>query len=169
MLFLPAPRHLTGTMKQAVRDFRAGGGIVIEQRASWQWHDPNGGQEKAIHAFTSAIFSVAKTAPVQVFGGHEKMHAVSFASREGRRLTVSLSNDFAWVYTGRKPAPEKIAALTQTPPPCKGVEVVVRGRGVPREVFDAVSGKTLSVRRARGSVEIAVPDFEHMAVVVVRY
>ena len=169
VLFLPTPDHLTERMRAAVEDFRAGGGKVIGQQEGWQWHDPEGGQDQAVEAFMEALGPEADQAPVQVFGGPEKMHAVAFADRTGDCLTVSLTNEFTWVFTGRKPDPDKLAELTQTPPPCTGVKVTIRGRGAPKRVFNAVSGKALVAEARPDAVEIAVPEFHHMAVLVAEF
>jgi len=157
-------------MRAAVREFKANGGLVIEQQEPWQWHDPNGGHEQAIQAFTAALGDAAKSAPVQAFGGPEKMHAVSFLSRDAKRLTVSLANDFSWVYTGRAATRDgqkiDLTPYETPPPPCEGVRVVLRGHGTPKRVFDAVSGQELEAKKTADGVEMAVPDFEYMAVLV---
>lgn len=171
VLFVPPQEDVTERMRAAVGDFKANGGLVIEQRESWQWHDPNGGHEKALQAFMAAIGDEAKSAPVEAFGGPEKMHAASFLSRNGKRLTVSLANDFSWVYTGRAVTRDgkqiDLSPYETPPPPCTGVRVFIRGYGGPKRIFDAVSGRELAAQRRADGVEMAVPDFEYMAVLVV--
>jgi hypothetical protein len=170
VLFVPPQEDVTERMRAVVRGFRGEGGLVIEQQESWQWHDPNGGQDEAIRAFMAVIGDAAQGAPVQAFGGPEKMHAVSFLTRDGKRLTISLANDFSWVYTGtgvtRDGQKLDLSAYETPPPPCEGVRVVIRGYGTPKRIFDAVTGRELSGRRTADGLEIAVPDFEYMAVVV---
>jgi hypothetical protein len=103
--------------------------------------------------------------PVQVTGGPELMHAVAFDGEDG--LTVSLANEFDWVYTGHKPSEETLASLPGPPPACEGVTVVLRGIECPDALREVVSGTDLPVRRVDGRVEVDVPTFEHMAVVTV--
>jgi len=169
VLFLPAPNHLTPRMKAAVQDFAASGGTVVEQRESWQWHAPDGGQQQATEAFMEELSGLVDSAAVRVVGGPEKMHAVCFAHREADRLTIALANDFSWVYTGHAPDAAEVAELTKTPRPCRGVKIVVRRNEKPKRVFDAVGGSILPFETLQASVTIAVPEFEHMAVVVVEF
>jgi hypothetical protein len=167
VLFLPVADRLTPRMKAAVEAFQSSGGLVIEQREGWQWHAPDGGLERAATAFMAEASPQLAAAPVRVTGGPEKMHAVSFTARAGNRLTVALVNDFSWVYTGQKPDPERIAELTETPQPCRGVTIGIRSDWQPRRVFDAVSGKTLAVESRPQGLTIRVPDFDCLSVVVV--
>jgi len=160
VLFVPAPDDLTDEMRSAVEDFRNAGGTVIENRDEWRWHDPEG-QNAAMRSFLAEL---PAPPPVQVTGGPDLMHAVAFAGDEGG-LTVALANEFAWVYTGRKPDPEKLAELTTPPPPCEGVTVVLRGiDDCPNTVREVVSGEDLPVRRIGERVEVDLPPFQYMAV-----
>ncbi|MBN1342173.1 MAG: hypothetical protein JXQ73_05815 [Phycisphaerae bacterium] len=167
VLVLPAPDMLTEPMRKVVSDFKSSGGLVVENDPAWQWHDANGGQERAVDAFGRRIEPEAKLAPVRVSGGPERMHAVSFVNPSSNRLTVALTNDFSWVQTGRARSksgkPETPAAA---PPPCAGVRVWLCGRAVPRKVQEVVSGRSLTAKPLAGGIEIAVPDFDYLAVVV---
>jgi hypothetical protein len=78
---------------------------------------------------------------------------------------VSLANDFSWVYTGRRPQAEDLSEYTKAPPPCQGVKVLLRGMEPLGDVLEAVSRQTLEITVTDDGVEIAVPDFEYMAVV----
>ena len=167
VLFLPAPDMLTERMQQVVREFMSQGGLVVEQRESWQWYDPNGGQRKAIQLFLEEIAEASKKAPVQVYGGPEKLHSVPFVARTGNRLTVCLANDFSWVYTGNTPTQADFNR--KPPPPCTGVSIMLRGYGALNKVFDAVSGVALSAKNSENGIEISVPTFEYMAVIVVEF
>ena len=158
ILFLPYPDLLTEPMKRKIRDFQVRGGRVIEQRETWKWHDPNGGQETALQSFLKEIKSEADQAPIQVFGGPEKLHAVVYMSEVGNRITLALANEFSWVSLGQKP-----------PPPCTGVKIVLRDSVMPMAVFDAVRNLPLTPHPVTGGIEIAVPGFETLAVVVVEY
>jgi hypothetical protein len=164
VLFVLARDKLTDRMQVAVQDFRTNGGLVVEQLESWQWHDAKGGQERAICEFLGVIANAEKKAPVRVYGGPEKMHAVPYITRAGDQLTVCLANDFSWVYTGRKPSKQD---LKRKPPlPCAGVTIALHGYGTPKKVFDAVSGLSLCAKSMEDRIEISVPSFEYMSVIV---
>jgi len=164
VLFVPAPEDLTDRMRGVIEQFRAAGGTVIENRDEWLWHEPDG-RQAAIDAFLAEL---PDDPPVQVTGGPELMHAEAFASEDGERLTVSLANRFSWVYTGRRPDPERLEELTTPPPPCEGVTVLLRGlEAPPASVREVVRGRDLAVRRVGDHVEVDVPGFEYMAVLAV--
>ena len=166
VLFLPAPEHLTDRMRRVVDNFEAAGGLVIRQREEWAWHDP-AGLDAAVAGMMAALGDEVARAPVQASGGPPDMHVDSFVSPDGKRLTVSLSNEFTWLHTGRNPpAPED---LPKPPPDCEGVSVAIRGRGVPVRVFDAVTGDELQFRRIDGGVRVRIPTFGWMAVVVAEF
>jgi len=171
VLFLPAPDQLTDPMKAAVEAFKKRGGLVVAQRPQWEWHDEEG-HEKATAAFMTEIKSAAAESPVHVAGGNETMHAASFVGKKENRLTVALANDFSWVRTG-KPAQaqeaKEILEAARVPPPCKGVMVTLRGLGVPKKVTELVAGASLPWKDNGAAVEIAVPDFDAMAVVVAEF
>jgi len=169
VLFLPAADRLTPRMRAAVEAFQSRGGLVIEQREGWQWHAPDGGLERAAAAFMAEISPQLASAPLRVIGGPDKMHAVAYRHRTPDRLTIALANDFSWVYTGQTPAPEEIGELTETPPPCRGVTVVVRCDEQPKRAFDAVSGEALVVESQPQRLVIKVPDFDYLSVVVVEF
>ncbi len=193
VLFLPAAQHLTERMKRAVETFKAGGGLVVEQQPTWDWHRPETGMRDASAKLAAAIAPAAKLAPVQASGGPAKMHMVPFLSADGKRLTVSLVNDFSWVKTGRAedakpkkgkegkaPAGKSSSAegeneatigsgrRDEVPPPCRGVQVVVRLPGSGARVTDLVTGATLrSQPLSGGGFAISVPGFDIMSVLVV--
>ncbi|MBM3858141.1 MAG: hypothetical protein FJ395_00660 [Verrucomicrobia bacterium] len=182
VLFLPAPKDLTGTMRQNVAKFKAAGGLVIEQQPSWEWHDPNGGQEKATAEFLRAITGESVLVPVQALGGPPTMHCESYVAPDRKRLTVALVNDFSWVATGtqgnedqadeprQKRAPqsskrtESEPVKTKRPSPCQGVTVVLRVHAQPKQITNLMTGQTLTTRQAGNTWEVSVPDFPILAV-----
>ncbi len=172
VLFLPSTEFLTPGMRRAVERFRRAGGVVVEQKDAWGWHDPNGGQEEAVRAFLKTLAERTEPAPVQVFGGPEKLHAVAFAGQPNR-VTVSLANDFSWVWTGRLDKlpkdKQREVRSRRPPPPCRGVRVVLRGAGRPRKVFDAVSGRPLDFTFDGKTTTVRVPEFDCLAVVVAEF
>ena len=46
---------------------------------------------------------------------------------------------------------------------------MLRGYGALNKVFDAVSGVALSAKNSENGIEISVPTFEYMAVIVVEF
>ncbi|MCX7885994.1 MAG: hypothetical protein N3B01_01890 [Verrucomicrobiae bacterium] len=185
ILFLPSPKDLTDAMRRNVARFQAAGGLVVEQPPSWAWHDPKGGQEKAIAEFLKLIANEAARAPVQVFGGPETMHCEVFVTPDQKRWTVALVNDFSWVHTGTQGnedqvseprtkgariSPKERVVTAPRPGPCKGVTVKVRARTSPVRITDLVDGQTLTARPlAGGALEIAVPDFPIVAVLQLEF
>ena len=167
VLFLPAPGKLTVPMKAAVERFKATGGTVVDQQESWQWHVPQAGQQHAAKAFLNELAGASASVPSRVTGGPEKMHAGYFVHRDTGRLTIALTNDFSWVYTGRPPARKDVARLTKAPPPCQDVRILLQRHSQPAKVFDAVSGKRLNAKLSPDGLQIAVPDFEYLSLVVV--
>ncbi|MDO8540310.1 MAG: hypothetical protein Q7S40_07690 [Opitutaceae bacterium] len=191
VLFLPAAQHLTERMRQAVAAFEARGGLVVRQKPEWVWHQPVTGMKEGSAGFLSAIGSAVKEAPVQATGGPEKMHMVAFSTRDGKRLTISLVNDFSWVKTGaaaeprakggkaKTPAPKAKsksaegedeptigAANDKAPPPCRDVRVFVYGRGLPATAKDMVTGVVLQPEPVPGGFALRVPAFACMSVIV---
>ncbi len=171
VLFLPAPQLLTQRMRAAVASFKARGGLVVKNRPEWLWHDAKAGA-RATEEFMAVVSDAAKAAPVQAFGGPEKMHVVAFVSEDRKRLTVSLCNDFSWVYTGRRKTRDgktiDVSRFTKAPPPCRGVKVVLRGMDRPKRVVEGVSGRPLEARPGAHGLEIALPPFDSMAVVALK-
>jgi hypothetical protein len=116
VLFLPAPQHLTERMRAAVAAFERGGGRVVAQHPGWEWHRPDGGMAAGAAALRAELGPEADRAPVQARGGPETLHVVPYLSRDGRRLTVALVNDFSWVRTGRaEPRAAKGPAVARGP------------------------------------------------------
>ncbi len=166
VLVVPAPEHLTERMAEVIAEFEAAGGVAIRNRDEWAWHSPDG-QQAAIDSFIQALGDEPAKASVQATGGPADMHVDSYVNRAGDRLTVALCNEFTWVFTGRNPpAPED---LPKPPPDCEGVSVMVRDRGMPSRVFDAVTGEELGFTQVDGGVRVTVPTFGYMAVVVAEF
>lgn len=172
VLFLPVPGGLTEPMRKAVEKFRVSGGMVIEQRPEWAWHDPNGGRERAEKAFLHTMEEAARAVPVRVSGGPEKLHAVTFKNHKTGALVIALANDFSWVFTGSQTEAESLKKeerlrRTTPPPPCKGVTITLRLGDAPRKALEVVSGKTPTLRTSAGATEVEMPTFDSLAVVVI--
>jgi len=183
VLFLPSPEDLTDAMRQNVAKFKAAGGLVIEQQPSWAWHDPQGGQGKAMAEFLKAIAAESARSPVQAIGGPVAMHCETYATPDRKRLTVALVNDFSWVATGKQgnedqanepkgkneTKAEAEPATKNRPGPCQGVKVVLRGQPQPKQITNLVDGKTLMARKVGDALEISVPDFPITAVLQLEF
>lgn len=135
ILFLPAPQHLTPAMRAAIEGFRVRGGLVIEQQPTWAWHRPGDGMSQSGAALLAALGSARTSAPVEASGGTEKMHLVPFLSRDRKRVTIALANDFSWVRTGRPedggakaPKSAKAAKAEKTRPSPKDERTAKRGQ-----------------------------------------
>lgn len=185
VLFLPAADRLSDGMRRAVAKFREGGGVVVEQRDGWNWHEGEAGATAA-RDLLGLLGPASGKAPVVASGGGAQMQMVAFSDEGGKRLTVALVNDFSWVQTGGKPKPRtgKVAAAKVArpmsaegedeptiggshggpPPPSRGVVVIVRAAARPSHVTEMVTGRSLQASGAVGEWRVAVPDFDCMAV-----
>jgi hypothetical protein len=91
------------------------------------------------------------------------MQSGSFFNCDNKRLTVSCINDYSWI--------SKASDRRNAPSPIKGVSIILRSKsGVgPRTVIEGVSGKELKFKHQDQETHIEVPEFEHLAVVVMQY
>jgi len=189
VLFLPAPAHLTGPMRQSVAAFKERGGLVVEQQPAWQWHRPGDGMEKSSSAFLSALDAHAAHAPVRASGGPKNMHMAAFQTPDGKRLTVSLANDFSWIQTDThvkkksksvesRPPVNDVEGQNQSaigsgprqePPPCTGVQITVRLPGKPIGVKDMVTGQELKPILLPDGFRLDLPDFDCLCVVAIEF
>ena len=169
VLFLPESEALTDPMKRAVEQFEARGGLVVVQRPEWQWHKSQAAQDRATAALIEAVSAKRGAAVFRVTGGPERVHIGGF--QKPGRLIIALANEFAWVYTGKRlgrdgqPRPEP----SQPAPPsvCRDVKIVLADKIECARALEAVSGRRLVPAPSADGLEIVVPDFDHMAVVVV--
>ena len=164
VLFLPAPDAMTAGMQKAVAQFEARGGTVVRQRADWQWHDAERGQQQAAAALMECLRTAVAAAPVQVRGGPERMHSVVWRRPGGSALVVALASDFSWVQTGRKHGKDDEAT---SPAPCRDVVIVLAPGSRPRRAVEAVTGQNLAVGEESGRAVVRLPEFQAMAVVAV--
>jgi hypothetical protein len=160
-------------MQIAVNKFEASGGKVIIHKESWLWHEPKRGQQEAMAAFIRELASEANKAPVRVIGGPEKMHSVAYRKPYSKDLIVSLANDFTWVETDMKRSRKvtKASAFEKVsePPTCQGVKIIVSGHETPKQIFEVMSGQILPFRRSEGAFEVLVPEFQYMALIVIKF
>ncbi|MHC4993947.1 MAG: hypothetical protein ACYTGQ_02740, partial [Planctomycetota bacterium] len=172
VLILPTTDTLTDAMRRHVQLFKSAGGEVVILDEDWGWHESDASFETASDRLWRTLDSGA-AAPLRVTGGPEEMHAVAFESRDDdrERLTVSISNDFSWVYTGRHPEDKDLSKYLQTPPPCRDVTLEVRDaewvkRLAGASATEVVSGRRLKIEKTANGWKIRVPDFEYLAVVM---
>jgi hypothetical protein len=164
ILFLPNPETLTGKMRAAIEAFQKRGGLLIEQRDAWEWHKEDG-LAQATTELRGMIADRAKSSPVRVVGGPEKLHASAFLSADRRRLVVPVCNDFSWI----DPHAKKGERITRKPDAIQAIEdatVILNLPGTHKKLYDAVTGKTLEARRTERGLEVKLPPFDILAVVV---
>lgn len=177
ILFVTDRQNLTQEMEEAINDFHDKGGHVIYNDTTWMWHEETG-QQDAINTFIEEVYETELIPPVQVTGGPDAMQVDQFFNKAKNRLVVACMNDFSWVWTGftrdiEKNDPDRYREILERKPPgsCKGVKVILRGDlGVgPVTVIEAVSGNSLEFETLDDGISIEVPDFEHLALIVVKY
>ena len=164
VLFVPCRDGLSLPMIEKIDEFVENGGVVLHNIKNWEWHKSKGCEE-AKKQFLSQIEPALAKLQVQVLGGPKKMHVATYVSPDRKSLTISLCNDFSWVHTGRKKPVKK----TFEPSKCSGVSCRVSGIGELRSAFDAVSGKELSWIDEGSTTSINLPDFQFMAVLVLKF
>ncbi len=176
LLFVPAPEHLTQRMKSAIERFERTGVRVVYQRTEWRWFEPNGGMARTGEAFLHEAVDAVQSAPASVQGGPKKMHAMYFVNPDQSHLTITLVNDFSWVFTGRTrtrdghPIPGIEEKLNrQPPPPCEGVRILLKTDRQPKSIFELATGHKLQPTATSSGYRIDVPTFDCTAVVHVRF
>jgi hypothetical protein len=162
---------LSPTILASLQEFQTAGGLVIKGFHDGEW-DSSFDALAAQRELLAALLSATDRCKVSVQGGGNAMHSNAFLG-EGR-LAVALVNDFSWVVANVKriekrrgrPVPD---GRKDVPAPVLGVRVRVMSRTSPKAVFNAVDGNFLPYDFANGLVDIAVPSFKHMALVVVLF
>ena len=164
ILFLPNPDTLTEPMRAAIEAFRKRGGLVIEQHNDWAWHTEEG-LSKATAALRTLLADKVQSAPARVVGGPEKLHATAFLTADRRRLVLPVCNDFSGV-DHHEDGEKGTTAKPVTVQPCQDVTVILNMPQPPAKLYDAVTGQPLEVRRTARGLEIALPKFDILTVVV---
>jgi len=145
-LFLPSPADLTGEMRASVERFRDGGGRVVESGD--------------VNELLFAVEPLRAELPLEVVGGSEGMHAITYRPARGDGVILALVNDFAGVRTVG--ATGKATAT----PVCEGVRVRFRSQVRPTRILEAVSGVELVPTPTEGGFEVSLPPFPVAALVV---
>ncbi|MFO7973546.1 MAG: hypothetical protein R6V12_02820 [Candidatus Hydrogenedentota bacterium] len=172
VVFEPAPELLLPEMRKALKDFRNGGGIVIENNPEWKWHVPEA-VEAAREALISRSREVSPRPLFSVNGGPEDLHCVGFRKRNGTQTIIALAPAFTWVHTGRKRGDTDSIREAETQrgsKRVKGVTLTLRmPGGVVHQVLDAVSGVELTPRAKKSGLVMHVPDFSYLALLVIEH
>src|SRR5687768_13045417 len=163
VLFLPTPDELTPRQSAAVRQFRARGGVVIEQSDAWKWDRPNG---VAPAPFVARLEGEQGNAPVRFASPADNLHAVTYTDASNRTI-VAVAKDFSWVEATRENRGSRRGSGSRTPAAPQRADLVIRRATAPRRVFDAVSGAPLTVTRGTGEFRISLPASSAMALVVI--
>ena len=164
VLVLPNPSELTVPQQRALDAFTRGGGIVIGNDPAWPWSDPAQG-DAAFAAFRRLVLRRMMFAPVRVIGGPKGRYGVAFYTPT--RLVVAVTNDFSWVQIRWTPD-----TINAAPRPAVGVRIAWRkGQRFPERpplrAVEAVSGKTLEVEESDRELQVRLPSFRFMALLVV--
>jgi hypothetical protein len=177
LLILPNPDELTSAQRGKVATFKARGGVVIENDPAWPWSDPDG-TDAAAAALRTALRAHVESAPLQVTGGPAGRYAVSY--RKPGRLIVAVTNNFSWVQFSTRNRPIPPHKIKRRPPPAQNVYVTWRrGHGLPQtsggdarlqqlRAIEAVTGRTLPVKRVAEGYRVDLPKVAFMALLVVR-
>jgi hypothetical protein len=180
VLFLPTPNELSGVQKKSIRQFVNRGGILLKNSQGVLWSNPltNAAAEGAFRAEIQPVITCMPP-PVHVIGGINKIHAVAFEDKKGRRLLVAVTNDYSWVRWVPPPVDDPDdepndadsgglpPVDTPRPPLVSAVDVLVRNRRPPRRIFEALSGTPLSRQVIPHGYKVRLPDFQTMALLVV--
>ena len=169
LLVLPNPDELSDEQAARVKAFAVAGGTVLNMSPDWSWSEP-GQSPAAASAFQAALGTTLDASPVQVKGGPEQMHAVSYRA-EPHRVLVAITNEFTSVQQVRAPTtatPTATVDSTQKPGTVKGVTVQLRLDGPARSATDEMTDKALTVLDRGDHYELTVPDFDAMALVSVQ-
>ena len=163
VLFLATPDELTPRQSAAVRQFRARGGVVIEQSDAWKWDRPNGA---APAPFITRLVGQQGSAPVRFAAPIDNVHAVTYTDAANRTL-VAVAKDFSWVEATRENRGSRRGSGSRTAAAVQRIDLVIKRATAPRRVFDAVSGAALTVTRGNGEFRISLPASSAMALVVI--
>ena len=164
LLVLPNPDELTASQQQAVNAFTRRGGTVIGNDPTWPWSDPTHGAA-ADAAFSNLVRRHLTVAPVRVIGGPAGRYGVAY--RTSTRLVVAVTNDFSWVQIRWTPG-----TINPAPPAAVGVRIKWRNPhrfpgGLQLRAVEALSGKTLDIEESHRGLQVRLPSFRFMALLVV--
>ncbi len=175
VIFVPDYKRLSDAMKESLGKFEKRGGTVVANRPEWEWHT-EAGWPRATKQFREALAEAYRTVPVRAAGGNEKMHLQAYRSKDGKRLTVCVANDFSWVQVGGQGEEgyvegDTVDSVREKPGTCDDVVLTLRtneGRP-PRKIFDVLHGRNLRPGTDGDSVIVKLPPFEYLAVLSVEF
>jgi hypothetical protein len=164
LLVLPNPTELTPSQQRAVAAFTRRGGTVVGNDPAWPWSDPTEGDAADV-AFSNLVRQHLTAAPVRVIGGPAGRYGVAY--RTPTRLVVAVTNDFSWVQIKWTPG-----TINPAPRAAAGVRVTWRKRhrfpeGPKLRAVEALSGKTLEIEESDRALQVRLPSFRFMALLVV--
>ncbi len=171
LLILPIPGILTVQEQANVDAFEQAGGTVIYLADDPRWYTQ--GQQSQIRAeLLNSILTQAGDPPVSMTGGPDAAHAVAVMRPDDpSRVVVCIKNDATWIgmlQAHRLDGNYETSDPGILPPPVTGAQLFVKGP-VPTAAFDAVKEKALAVIPSGNGVYITVPQFQHLACVVLDY
>ncbi len=163
LIFLPTPAELLPGQKDAIQSFKAAGGHVIENQASWAWSNPqpNGNATASLRA---AIQPFLAEAPVQVSGSAQRQ-AVAYRNLQTGQLIVAVTQEFSWIQL-QEIGKTFTDPLNEPPPPLDGVVITVRGASLPQKVSEIISGQVLTPVKTSTGYQVTLPAFSPFALMI---
>lgn len=199
LLFLSNRGELTEGQATSVAAFEASGGVVIENDTSWAWSDPDQTDAAAaaflaeVEPYLEGASVNVSGGPDRLYAGAFELPGTTATDKKdksnggemaetGGRLVVAVTNDFDDVQTASTKQFQDggwdDTEIQPAPPAASGVVVEwdrelgftgAAGNGEPIRVFDAVSGQALVPEPTTDGYRVELPDFDHMAVLVVEF
>ncbi len=176
LLVLPTPHDLDAQQILSVQQFRANGGIVIENQSTWAWHDPNRYAATAAD-FGTQLMPHLSNVPITLVDGPPNVHMVAHRHAGTNRLVIALVRDFSWVRSLTSSEINSVCS-TCTKEPCNwtlpgpdapmgNVTILLRDVFNPQNISEQMWDKTLEMETTDEGVEITVLDAKQRAFVVI--
>lgn len=177
IVFVSDREKLTEQMKRSIADFEKKRGKVIYNNSEWKWHESEG-QQAAIRSFLDEVNKTGVPLMAKVTGGPESMQCDYFLNAAQNQMVITCMNNFSWVSTGdienikaNDPAKYQEIINRKAPSACRNIRILLQNdlAQKPQKVFDAVSGRNLEYELSGKELSIKLPEFEALAVIVVKY
>jgi hypothetical protein len=167
VLFLPNPDELTPEQKNVIDEFKKKGGIVLKNNPEWDWSNPDK-LETAKTAFKEVIQKYKASSPIEVNGSMNNLHVVPYIKQAKDEMIVCITQNFDWVQiSGAITTNEE--KINEPPTSVHDVKVTIYTKQAPKKVFDAVSGKQLTVQPGVNCFDVFLPEFQFFAVLVMNW
>ena len=163
LVILPHENGITEAQRASLTRFESNGGVVVKLREGQGWHLKS--EKPALKKRLLARVVDQLDPPIGVRGPAE-MHAVFYREPVSRRNVVCLVNRFGWFHCRRETPAAELRPVA--PEPCREVVLEIDcGKSKIERVFEAVTGKELTVRQEKDAAFVTIPEFAVMACVVI--